>query len=88
MEKTGENIRRIRLLMGYKQQTMADLLHISNYYYGLIERDKVPLNLERLHRIAEILNINIIYLLNFNSLLNLIQNTPITVAIETKAPIH
>ncbi len=85
MEKIGENIRRVRMLFGYKQQTMADLLKISIYYYGLIERDKVNLSVQRLQQIAKIFDINVLYLMNFKSLIELIQNKNITITIDTEA---
>ncbi|RZK50704.1 MAG: XRE family transcriptional regulator [Pedobacter sp.] len=73
MEKIGENIRRIRLLMGYKQQTIAESLNLSLYYYGQMERGKVPIDQKRIELIAQIMNVKVLYLLNFDSLLKLIQ---------------
>jgi transcriptional regulator with XRE-family HTH domain len=52
-------IKELRILKGFSQQYMADLLNISQMGYSKIERNKTQLNWERLNKLAEILSINV-----------------------------
>ena len=61
--KIGEKIRKARLLKGYSQENLAELLQISTTAYGDIERNKTELTISRANKIAEMLSINILELL-------------------------
>jgi transcriptional regulator with XRE-family HTH domain len=61
--KIGEKIRKARLLKGYSQENLAELLQISTTAYGDIERNKTELTISRANKIAEVLSINILELL-------------------------
>ncbi|MBP8067608.1 MAG: helix-turn-helix transcriptional regulator [Pedobacter sp.] len=69
MDNIGENIRKIRILLDIKQAVMAKMLNLSVNFYGKIERNEVEVKPERLIQIAKIFEIELIYLLNFNLLL-------------------
>jgi len=45
--KIGEKIRQARLLKGYSQENMAELLQISTTAFGDIERSKTELTINR-----------------------------------------
>ncbi len=55
--KVGEKIRKIRELKGIKQDTMADLLGITQTTYSKIERNETELSLTRLTQIAKELGV-------------------------------
>jgi XRE family transcriptional regulator, regulator of sulfur utilization len=59
----GEKIRQIRLMKGYSQESLADMLGISTTAYGDIERNKTELTISRASEIAKTLNISILDLL-------------------------
>lgn len=61
---TGEKIRQIRLLKGFSQENMADMLGISATAYGDIERNKTELTISRVTEISRILNVSIVDLLD------------------------
>jgi XRE family transcriptional regulator, regulator of sulfur utilization len=67
----GEKIRQIRLMQGYSQENMADMLGISTTAYGDIERNKTELTILRASEIAKTLNISILDLLETELLLHL-----------------
>ncbi len=56
--KTGEKIRGIRLLKGFSQENMAELLKISRNAHSEIERDITDLSESRLKQIAEVLKVS------------------------------
>jgi XRE family transcriptional regulator, regulator of sulfur utilization len=60
---TGEKIRQIRLMKGYSQENLADMLGISTTAYGDIERNKTELTISRATEIAKTLNISVLDLL-------------------------
>lgn len=66
MDNIGENIRKIRVLLGIKQAVMAKMLKLSVNFYGKIERNEVDIKAERLAQIARIFDIDLIYIVNFN----------------------
>lgn len=74
MENVGENIRRIRILLGIKQAVMAKMLNLSVNFYGKIERNEVAVKPERLIQIAEIFEVDCTYIMNFNLLLANLKN--------------
>lgn len=61
---TGEKIRQIRLLKGFSQENMADMLGISTTAYGDIERNKTELTISRATEIAKVLGVGIVDLMD------------------------
>lgn len=61
---TGKKIRKIRLDKGFSQENMADMLRISTTAYGDIERNKTELTLARASKIAKVLGVGIVDLLD------------------------
>ena len=60
MNKIGFNIRKIRESKGFSQDYMANVLDISQASYARLENEDTKVTVERLSKIAEILNTNII----------------------------
>jgi transcriptional regulator with XRE-family HTH domain len=60
----GDSIRKFRELRGYSQDYMAHKLEISQGSYAKIENGSTNITVDRLQKIAEILEIDIINLLN------------------------
>lgn len=52
-------IRNLRKELGYTQQMMADHLHISQNAYSFIENGRTRLDVERLQKIAQKLNVEV-----------------------------
>ncbi len=46
------NLLRLRLLMGYSQQYVGDLLNLSQAGYGKVERGEVPFTIDRLEQLS------------------------------------
>ena len=67
---TGNKIRGIRLLKGYSQENMAEMLNISRLAYGEIERGKTDITDSRLQQIAEKLEVTPADILNFGEKVN------------------
>lgn len=59
-----ENIKRIRKQKGYSHENMAHELDISQVAYSKIEKRDTKLSVERLYKIAEILNVKVEILLD------------------------
>ena len=59
MEKVIEKIKDIRKIKGYSHEYMAHLLDISQVAYSKIEKNETKLTVERLFKIAEILEAKI-----------------------------
>lgn len=59
-------IRTLREINQWSQEDMADKMQMSVNAYARLERGQTKINLERLQKIAEIFNMNIIDLLNFS----------------------
>ena len=70
----GNNIKQIRELRNYSQEYMAQELGISQSTYARIESGTVIPKVDRLQRIAEILEIDISFLLNTTNVFNLVFN--------------
>jgi transcriptional regulator with XRE-family HTH domain len=70
----GSNIKQIRELKNYSQEYMARELEISQPAYARIENGTVIPKIDRLQRIADILEIDISFLLNTTNVFNLIFN--------------
>lgn len=60
MNKIGFNIRKKRESKGFSQEYMANVLEISQASYARLENEDTKVTVERLSKIAEILDINII----------------------------
>lgn len=87
MEKIGQNIRRMRELRGYSQESLAEKLRISQSAYAKYEKDDSNISLKRLEQIASELEVSVSDLIsqerqpvyNFNnnsitSVANIIEN--------------
>lgn len=74
----GNRIKRIREYRSYSQEFMASELQISQSAYSDLENNKTKLNLERMTKIAEILDIDIIKLLTKSFTLEELQQSNIT----------
>ncbi|MCY1524627.1 helix-turn-helix protein [compost metagenome] len=73
MDGIGENIRKIRMLLGIKQAVMAGMLDVSVNTYGKMERNEIRIRPERLTEIAVIFNIKPDYIINLELLLEQVQ---------------
>ncbi|MCC9016184.1 helix-turn-helix domain-containing protein [Flavobacterium lipolyticum] len=62
----GENVRKIRVIKGYSQQYMADLLEISQAAYSDMETGKTKISFEKLQKISLALNLDMNYIVNFH----------------------
>lgn len=60
----GENIRMHRDLKGFSQEYMAQELGINQSSYAKIEKETTKLTVERLQRIAEVLDVEVSSLLS------------------------
>src|SRR5690606_4498531 len=60
MNKIGFNIRKIRESKGFSQDYMASVLNISQASYARLENEDTKVTVDRLYKIAEILDSNII----------------------------
>jgi transcriptional regulator with XRE-family HTH domain len=61
----GEKIRKVRELKGYSQEFVSEQLDISQKAYSKIERNETKIDWGRITKIAEVLEISPIDLLNF-----------------------
>jgi len=62
----GENIKKLREFRGYSQDYMAKELKVSQKTYSNIESDKGKVNKNQIKHIAEILEIDPVYLLTYD----------------------
>lgn len=60
MNKIGFNIRKTREKRGFSQDYMANVLEISQASYARLENEDTKITVERLYKIAEILDSSII----------------------------
>lgn len=67
MTNIGFNIRKIREEKGLSQEYVAHELGINQSTYGKLERENCKISVDRLYKIAEILNEDITKILNINS---------------------
>lgn len=67
---TGDKIRGIRLLKGYSQENLAEMLQLSLRAYGDIERGKTDISDSRLQQIAEALGVSSTDILSFGEKIN------------------
>lgn len=66
MKEPHENIRYLRHLKGWNQETVAELLNISLNAYASIEQGKTDPKWSRLKQIAQVLEVDLAALLNFD----------------------
>lgn len=64
MDSIGFTIRKIREKKGFSQEYMASVLDISQASYARLENEETKITIERLQKIAEILETNIIDFFN------------------------
>tara|TARA_R110002072_G_scaffold20967_6_gene75458 strand:- start:2701 stop:3075 length:375 start_codon:yes stop_codon:yes gene_type:complete len=64
--KVGQNIRKIRELKGYSQEYVAGAMDISQRNYSRIEKNEIELNLSKLSKISEILEVSPQQILGFD----------------------
>lgn len=64
MNNIGFNIRKIREQKGFSQEYMANVLNISQASYARMESEETKITVERLQKIAEILETSIIDFFN------------------------
>lgn len=69
MNNTGYTIKRIREQKGYSQEFMAAKLNITQATYARMESQEIQIKIERLQKIADILETDILSFLN-NSKVN------------------
>lgn len=62
----GHKIKKVRELRNFTQEYMATQLSLSQEGYSKIEADKTKVSLERIEQIAQILQIDLFDLLNFD----------------------
>ena len=74
MNKIGFNIRKIRESKGFSQDYMANVLDISQASYARIENEDTKVTVDRLYKIAEVLDTNIIDFFNTDSITIQSQN--------------
>lgn len=64
MDNIGFNIRKIREQKGFSQEYMANILNISQASYARMENEETKITVERLQKIAEILETSIVDFFN------------------------
>ena len=70
----SDNIKKVRELRNFSQEYVAQELGISQSSYARIESGEVIPKVDRLQRIAEILDVDISFLLNTTNVFNLVFN--------------
>lgn len=64
--KIGHKIKKIREIKGFTREYMAAQLEMSVSNYGKLERDEIPITLEKLQLISESLDVNYLDILSFD----------------------
>jgi transcriptional regulator with XRE-family HTH domain len=67
MNEVFENIRKFRELKSITRETLADELGMSLSGYSKLERGEVEITLSRINKIAQILEVSLEQLLNFDA---------------------
>lgn len=62
-EPIAENVRKIRVALGYSQEFVAKKLHMSQQTYSQLERNPEETSLKRLKQLAEVLQVSLLALL-------------------------
>ena len=66
MNKIYANIKAIRLAKGLKQEDVAEILGLAPSNYGRVERGLTEISVERLEKIAEIFEMSVTNVLNYD----------------------
>ncbi|MCO5230668.1 MAG: helix-turn-helix domain-containing protein [Chitinophagales bacterium] len=64
--KVGHKIKKLREFKNYTQEYMAVHLEMSAANYSRLERDEIPLTLDKLQSISEVLEVNYLDILTFD----------------------
>ncbi len=64
--KVGQKIKKLREFKNFTQEYMAVQLEMSAANYSRLERDEIPLTLEKLQSISEVLEVNYLDILTFD----------------------
>jgi transcriptional regulator with XRE-family HTH domain len=67
MNQVFENIKKFRELRSMTRDTLADELGMSLSGYSKLERGEVEITLSRIHKIAQVLEVTLDQLLNFDA---------------------
>ena len=67
MKEITENIKKFRELKNYTRDIMADKLEMSLSGYSKLERGDVELTVNKLYKIADILEVDVSQILNFDA---------------------
>jgi transcriptional regulator with XRE-family HTH domain len=67
MKEINENIKKFRELKNFTREVMADKLEMSVSGYSKLERGDVELTISKLYKIAEVLEVNVSQILNFDA---------------------
>ena len=67
MKEITENIKKFRELKNFTREVMADKLEMSVSGYSKLERGDVELTISKLYKIAEVLEVNVSQILNFDA---------------------
>ena len=65
-DQIGNNIRQSRVLKGYSQENMADMLHITQSAYAKMEKNGANISVSRLFEIAKYLEEDISHLMGLS----------------------
>jgi transcriptional regulator with XRE-family HTH domain len=63
LRRIAQKIHKLRIEKGYTQETMADLLKMSDSGYAKMERGEVDISVSRLDQVAEVFGVKSEYLL-------------------------
>ena len=66
MVRIGSNIRKLRELKSITREQMASQLDMSPSNYSKVERDELPLTLDRLEKIAKIFELTYLDIINYD----------------------
>ncbi len=64
----GKNVKKYRNLRGISQEKLSEMLDVNNKFIGHVERFERYISLKRLIKIAEILEIELKELFEFNDI--------------------
>lgn len=62
--KIGNRLRKLRMIKGYSQEYMADVLKISQKTYSNMENDKSSISIDTLKKIAEEYKVDLMEILS------------------------
>jgi transcriptional regulator with XRE-family HTH domain len=89
MKEAIENIKKFRELKNITREDLADKLEMSLSGYSKLERGEVELTVNKMYRIAELLEVSISQILNFDaSQIFNVSNNQIVNGVEVKEQIN